>query len=832
MPYRSFRFLFLLVSFYAAAQTAQAATEPTVAASNLTVFVNCGQFDIVWTSGNGYQRLVLVSGNPIGSSQLPVDGIAYSANSVYGSGATINGAYVVWSNSGSSITVTGLTNNQTYYVAVFEYNGNGSGINYLTSTYPSASATPIGVNVNVTSNKSTMCSGETATLSAHSNGAIAFTWNPTTNLTTFVDSVAQVNPSTSAAYTVTAYDASGCTATASFSITVNPTPTVTLGTFANTCTNSPPVVLSGGSPSGGTYSGQGVTGTTFSSTTSGTFNIIYSYTNSSGCTDRDTSTIRVNSAPAVTLSSFSSKCINASPFALTGGSPSGGTYSGVGVSNNTFYPLVAGVGSTTIIYSYTSSTTGCSNNASRNLTVADTTFVTQSAFPSVCEDFSPFQLTGSSPSGGVYSGTGVSGTSTFTPSVAGPGTFNITYRYTSTNSCVSSVTQQLTVYPLPTVTFTAPPAFCSNNGNVLLSGGLPNGGFYTGTYVSNNYFNTVSSGSGQFQINYSYTNGNGCSNTTNGTVSVNQSPVVSLPAIPPLCANSQPFSLNTASPSGGYYYGDGIVANQFFPALADTASVRIFYSYTDNNGCSGLDSADIAIRPVPEATLPSFPSRCVNIGPYPLSGGLPAGGSYFGRGVANSIFYSAVAGVGVDSVFYTFTDTNGCTDTALSTITVFPFNTVNVGPDTTICSNDYIVLDAGNPGCTYLWSTGATTQTITADSTGRGLGTFLFWVKVTNAYTCFNRDSTYVTISSCVGLFSEPLGLKGISLYPNPFSGQTVIELERAMELTVSDMSGRIVLQQDLPRGKNFVGETLEKGVYFATFRADGRSAGMRFIKQ
>jgi hypothetical protein len=74
--------------------------------------------------------------------------------------------------------------------------------------------------------------------------------------------------------------------------------------------------------------------------------------------------------------------------------------------------------------------------------------------------------------------------------------------------------------------------------------------------------------------------------------------------------------------------------------------------------------------------------------------------------------------------------------------------------------------------------------------------------------------------------------LKGISLYPNPFSGQTVIELERAMELTVSDMSGRIVLQQALPRGKNFVGETLEKGVYFATFRADGRSAGLRFIKQ
>jgi len=41
---------------------------------------------------------------------------------------------------------------------------------------------------------------------------------------------------------------------------------------------------------------------------------------------------------------------------------------------------------------------------------------------------------------------------------------------------------------------------------------------------------------------------------------------------------------------------------------------------------------------------------------------------------------------------------------------------VNLGPDMSVC--DPTILDAGNPGATYSWSTGATTQTITVDETG------------------------------------------------------------------------------------------------------------------
>lgn len=71
--------------------------------------------------------------------------------------------------------------------------------------------------------------------------------------------------------------------------------------------------------------------------------------------------------------------------------------------------------------------------------------------------------------------------------------------------------------------------------------------------------------------------------------------------------------------------------------------------------------------------------------------------------------------------------TNSCGvfyDTA-QVITPAPVQ-VDLGPDTTICANDQIVLDAQNPGLTYLWSTGATSKTIVAGTAGT------YWVGVDN----------------------------------------------------------------------------------------------------
>lgn len=63
-------------------------------------------------------------------------------------------------------------------------------------------------------------------------------------------------------------------------------------------------------------------------------------------------------------------CLNTSAFALTGGIPSGGTYSGTGVSGNMFNPATAGVGVHTITYTYTD-INDCTNSCTFSITVVE-----------------------------------------------------------------------------------------------------------------------------------------------------------------------------------------------------------------------------------------------------------------------------------------------------------------------------------------------------------------------------------------------------------------------------------------------------------------------------
>src|SRR4029079_1690837 len=85
-----------------------------------------------------------------------------------------------------------------------------------------------------------------------------------------------------------------------------------------------------------------------------------------------TVTLNVVNPPTVTCPANSSTCVNTAPYALTGGLPVGGTYSGPGVSGGNFNPATAGVGTHAITYTYTDANS-CSNSCSFSITVNPTT---------------------------------------------------------------------------------------------------------------------------------------------------------------------------------------------------------------------------------------------------------------------------------------------------------------------------------------------------------------------------------------------------------------------------------------------------------------------------
>jgi len=89
-----------------------------------------------------------------------------------------------------------------------------------------------------------------------------------------------------------------------------------------------------------------------------------------GCDSILSTTLTVNSLPNVTLSNFNPDtiCSNSNVVTLPNGSPSGGVYSGTGVNGNTFDPNSAGLGTHSVIYTY-SDINSCINSDSTFITV-------------------------------------------------------------------------------------------------------------------------------------------------------------------------------------------------------------------------------------------------------------------------------------------------------------------------------------------------------------------------------------------------------------------------------------------------------------------------------
>ena len=100
-------------------------------------------------------------------------------------------------------------------------------------------------------------------------------------------------------------------------------------------------------------------------------------------------------------------------------------------------------------------------------------------------------------------------------------------------------------------------------------------------------------------------------------------------------------------------------------------------------------------------------------------------------------------------------------------ITVTNSPVVFLGTDTLVCQPDSVLLDAGNPGSSYLWSTGETTQTIYAMSGETGILTYA--VQVTNEQGCTGNDTIVLSFVICDAIPELPCNR--INVCPNPSSG-------------------------------------------------------------
>ena len=663
-----------LADFYVAKTSPAIATQPNVNTSSVQITSsNCGDLQLNFLPGNGYGRIVVAKAASAVNA-FPVDGMYYTANSQFGSGANLGSDnYVVYNGTGNSVTVTGLTLGVRYYFQIVEYNGLGYAANYLSVGNPTVNAVSNGFTMTAVAGSSTICAGSSTQLTA--SGASTYQWTPATGLSATTGAVVTANPASTTTYTVTGTNSGACTAQALVTVTVNTVPVVSFGNLSSVCLNANAITLTQGSPAGGTYSGIGVSGGVFTPSTAGVGQHILTYQYSNGgCTASDTSVISVYTLPTVTLSSFADLCSSVAPITLSGGSPAGGTYSGNGVSSGIFNPATAGAGTHTITYTY-SDASGCSNSATRNIVVLAAPSVTLGSFSPVCANSAFFALSGGSPSGGTYSGNGINN-GNFFPVLAGAGNDTVVYTYTAANGCLASAISTILVNTLPNVTISNFSPTCLNTTPFNLSGGLPNGGSYSGNGVTGSTFNPSVAGAGFTTITYVYTDANGCTNSAQTQITVTAPPTVTLSAFTGSCINGAPVVLSGGSPSGGTYSGTGVSNGTFNPQIG-LGTYTINYSVTQN-GCVGSASRPMTVYPAPSVQLGADSVVCANA-TIVLSIGSGYSSIFWSTGETSTSVNidSSGSGVGTKLIYVTVGNAFGCQSSDTIRITFDPCSAIS-----------------------------------------------------------------------------------------------------------------------------------------------------------
>ena len=136
---------------------------------------------------------------------------------------------------------------------------------------------------------------------------------------------------------------------------------------------------------------------------------------------------------------------------------------------------------------------------------------------------------------------------------------------------------------------------------------------------------------------------------------------------------------------------------------------------------------------------------------------------------------------------------------------------VDLGSDTLLQIGQTLLLDAGNPGCSYLWSTGATTQTILVTVSGT------YSVQATNE--C-GADSDEITVTILVGL-PEANWQDRLVLASSGHKLRIVEIPDNIEKMQVFDLTGRLIYdgkpqkEMMLPSPGNYILKAISPGMIF-----------------
>jgi gliding motility-associated-like protein len=307
---------------------------------------------------------------------------------------------------------------------------------------------------------------------------------------------------------------------------------------------------------------------------------------------------------------------------------------------------------------------------------------------------------------------------------------------TNANGCSATSTPTVvTVNPLPSPTITpdGPTTFCNGGSVTLTAANATN--YLWSTGATSQSITVATAGSYSVTV----TNANGCSATSTPTVvTVNPLPTATIEPSGDKTFCDGGSVILTAATATNYLWNTGATSQSISVTTSGAYSVTV----TNANGCSASSTPTVVtVYSLPTPTIePSGATTVCNGGSATLTAATAT--SYlWSTGATSQIISVTTSG----SYSVTVTNANGCSTTSAPTaVTVNPLPTPTIESDgaTTFCDGGSVILTAAT-ATNYLWSTGATSQSITVITAGA------YSVTVTIANGCSTTSApTAVTVYS------------------------------------------------------------------------------------
>ena len=386
--------------------------------------------------------------------------------------------------------------------------------------------------------------------------------------------------------------------------------------------------------------------------------------------------------------------------------------------------------------------------------------------------------------------------------------FEVQLTIDNQNGCINSESKMVEVLLTPNANF-SDRSFCQsetieipNNSNSLDSSAtlsIRSGGqvLYTGNANEGNpQFDFDIPGS--YGLAIEIRNGNGCRNSDSTFLEIFALPSVSFAGLDDFYCSNSPVDTLLGQPAGGSFVGPNVtnLGGSLDNSIARLEprnvgeDLEIIFSYTDSNGCSNTTSANYRVAAHPNLEILGLADEyCIGDPEVEIYGNQPSG-SFMGNLITDvssfdsSAFFNPIL-VGLDTISYSYTNADGCSNLVTQTTQIFGVPMFTLGPDRGLLDGDSLVLSTEIDDTNlydFEWSNGVKEPSITVFNPG------LYFLSVKEKDSnCTVSDTIRINLNVSDNTILANGNLESVKVYPNPFRSELYLQFKLDLSFSLPD---------------------------------------------